>query len=86
MRLFVIVLALILMSCKHPDISTVPSDNPEIHFGIIGHVDGCTVYRFHDYGEPVYFVRCNGPASTAWNEKHFNGKYTMLVPKQVDTE
>ena len=28
--------------------------------------EGCTVYRFTDYGNPRYFTNCSG--STAWQE------------------
>lgn len=40
-------------------------------------VDGCTVYRFFDYGYPRYFAKCNAASvTTTAQECHLVGKVT----------
>lgn len=42
--------------------------------------DGCTVYRFYDYGNARYFTNCGG--STEWRET--SGPKGQTIPKEVN--
>ena len=53
-----------LTSCTVDPISTKETGNKGLTVDVIGHVDDCSIYRFHDGGYDHYFVRCGQQLST----------------------
>lgn len=58
MKKLIFVALLALLGCGKDPMSKASTDNPEITVSTLFTHDGCTVYRFSDYGNPHYFVRC----------------------------
>jgi hypothetical protein len=64
---------LLLTGCGADFIERKDTGNVEIEGGMIAVIDGCSVYRFKDGGERVYFVRCSDrTVTTSW--EHSCGK------------
>lgn len=63
--------ALLLAGCGEKAIGIDPTNNAFVNVERLFDHDGCTVYRFHDYGHPRYYVRCRDqPARTEWTETY----------------
>jgi len=60
---------LVLNGCERAVPSKVfpPSAPGSVEVSVIGHADGCTIYRFMDSLEYVYFVRCAGQTTTSYS-------------------
>jgi hypothetical protein len=58
-----------LAACGKRAEGVSPSSNAGVKVERLFTTDGCTVYRFEDYGHYRYFVRCEGGMShTQWQE------------------
>ena len=60
----ILLVALLLYGCGEPKY-TAATDNPDYELKVLFDHDSCRAYRFHDRGQPVYFVRCNGAYTEA---------------------
>lgn len=61
----ILILAVLLAGCgKDPE--TTQQVNAQFKVDTLFTKDGCTVYRFHDYGDARYFTNCRG--AVAWRE------------------
>lgn len=61
---FILSLGLIVACSKQP-LSTESTNNADISVERLFDIDGCRVYRFMDYGDPHYFVRCGNVVTTS---------------------
>jgi hypothetical protein len=65
----VVIAALFIAGCGQKPMASATTGNPELPASKMFTYDGCTVYRFSDYGQPHYFAKCDGKAaSTQWSE------------------
>lgn len=72
MRTAIIVaaMAVALTACEVVEpTSSAPTDNPGVAVARLFEVDGCTVYRFEDFGRKVYFTKCPSNADISYSEK-----------------
>jgi hypothetical protein len=61
-------LVLILSACAKGPRETAATDNPEVAVSKMFTHDGCTVYRFSDAGNYVYYAKCEGgQTNTSWD-------------------
>ena len=68
-------MALALSGCGEDPVSQSRTDNPAINVGLLFEHEGCRVYRFKDYGRPIYYTHCpSGASRTEWHEHTNNGK------------
>jgi len=58
------------------------TENPEAKVKVLFTVDGCTVYRFLDAGDYIYFTNCNG--QTFNKDCYWSGKVYICKEKSVD--
>ena len=90
LRLSAMLGALLVSGCGQKEVERpaaiehAPTNNQQIQVEKLFDHDGCTAYRFWDYGYK-YYVRCkDGPAKTQWQVPRMCGKvacpYTMEVP------
>lgn len=73
MRRFVFLAALVLFiaGCVKDPVLTSKTNNADIEVELLFEHDGCRVYRFHDAGRAIYFVK--GGSDVRWNTgKHGN--------------
>jgi starvation-inducible outer membrane lipoprotein len=61
--------ALLLSGCARDPVETSRTDNPQINVEKLFEHDGCSVYRFMDGGNFVYYTNCQGSTQTS------RGKY-----------
>lgn len=54
-----------LNGCEVDAVSTSRTDNADVQVDKLFTHDGCTVYRFEDYGNHHYFVKCVPPVQEA---------------------
>lgn len=74
-RLALAAACLLAAGCGEKAIGIDPTNNAAVNVERLFDHDGCTVYRFHDYGHPRYYVRCRDqPARTEWTETYQCGK------------
>lgn len=54
------------LSCTRqiPITKVIPENNKTYKVDFLFEYDGCKVYRFQDYGYPVYFTNCNGEVTS----------------------
>lgn len=80
--LFVILILMLvaLAACEKPAQRKVSTSNASIDVQELFVKDGCTVYRFYDNGDAVYFVRCGSQAEMSWNKIRTSGKVTYVQP------
>lgn len=57
--------ALALAGCARDPVETSRTDNPQINVSKLFEYDGCSVYRFMDGGEFVYYSNCRGSTQTS---------------------
>jgi hypothetical protein len=83
LRLIVLVaLCLAVAGCtKAPETSVVTGSNGGFIVDRLFSIDGCTVYRFTDGGNPRYFTNCSG--STAWQESSGKATREVAIPGGV---
>jgi len=62
----VLIISCGFFSCNHqiPISKVTPENNKTYHVDFLFEHDGCKVYRFHDYGNSVYFTNCNGDVTS----------------------
>ena len=62
--------------CENRAIGVQPTSNGNVKLELLFEHDGCKVYRFMDFGEPVYYADCRGSGSTTTSMKwdHIEGK------------
>lgn len=62
-------MAVALVACQRTDpVSVARTDNPEINVARLLDIDGCTVYRFRDNVQYVYFTKCPSNADVSYTE------------------
>ena len=86
-KTFPLLAALLLTACG-PDRQVRedrPSDNGDYTPSVLFTVDGCTVYRFVDKSEYVYFTRCDRVVRTTHMDLQQRGKVHVTVPRTVET-
>lgn len=64
--LFLLMVSTGFISCAlHMPVSRVtPENNKTYSVDFLFELDGCKVYRFRDYGNHVYFTKCNGDVTS----------------------
>lgn len=62
--------AIALAGCKERlPLSSATTNNRDYEAAKLFTHDGCTVYRFYDYGNYRYFTKCeHADSATSWNE------------------
>jgi hypothetical protein len=85
-RTLAAIAAVALAACGADPVGVNSSSNPEIKVERLFDHEGCTMYRFHDFGSARYYVRCNAsPSNVEWDERRYCGKTTCTVPFSVMT-
>jgi hypothetical protein len=59
-----VVATLALAACAKEPTSRTATDNPDVPVETLFTHDGCTVYRFTDYGDAVHFAKCESGTAT----------------------
>jgi hypothetical protein len=75
-------LGISIVGCGVDSERTVKTSNPKTEVELLFTNDGCRVYRFMDYGEPVYYADCRTDGSgesTTMNWRHLEGKVTHTL-------
>lgn len=86
LKIVIAVLALALVGCSAKSVETSDTNNAEIRVDRLFDHDGCTVYRFMDFGAPRYFAKCrDGSSRTEWSESVPCGKTTCIRPHAIQT-
>ena len=67
-----ILLAVLLLGCAEDPIETKKTNNPGIEVGLLFEHEGCRVYRFYDYLERHYFVRCKSGEQQVFDRRTEN--------------
>ena len=70
----ILLLALAVAGCTAQPDSTGPTSNAETPVDTLFTKDGCTVYRFRNYGNHHYFARCIGAEQSLVQERVSCGK------------
>ncbi|MGA2886295.1 MAG: DUF4884 domain-containing protein [Halobacteriota archaeon] len=73
-----------LVACEKDPVAHVQTDNKNISVDLLFEHNGCTVYRFWDMGEPIYYSNCGGSTQTSWRERH--GKTTVAKNVSVSND
>lgn len=80
---FACLTGLIIAGCGKDAEKRVTTTNNGVQLELMFENDGCKVYRFTDFGEPVYYADCRGAKSqnettetteTSMNWRHMVGK------------
>lgn len=70
-------------SCKKTPQLMEQSSNSEIKIELLFEKDGCKVYRFYDYGQPIYFTDCRGKVE--YEHYQSNGESGQNIRVQNET-
>jgi len=81
-----------LIGCTEsvPSLENKITDNPTANVNVLFNIDGCTVYRFYDHGDYVYFTKCDPAYKTqtirVYQECYYSGKVLICndQKKQVN--
>jgi hypothetical protein len=77
------------LACTTPPLSTSPTNNEKFTIDKLFTHDNCTIYRFSDGGNYIYYADCSGnqSSSTLWNITESCGKNCVhVIHYQVITE
>ncbi len=86
MKVLVVLISIVLVSCKAEPIELRQTNNSEIKIGLLFEYDGCRGYRFLDGSQSVYYVNCGAAVHAVWNTTESCGKNCVQdVPHQVTT-
>lgn len=75
-----IVTATLFSACGKKGIEKQQTNNANIEVTLMFEHDGCKLYRFYDYGEPVYYSTCKG------STKYAVVRDSTLIKKSVTTD
>ncbi|WP_241576603.1 DUF4884 domain-containing protein [Rosenbergiella collisarenosi] len=83
----VLVLSVMLLSGCYNDPQEVTTTENDYHVGKLFTVDGCSVYRFKDAGNNIYFSNCRGEVDSSYKRasKHSKTIHTR-VPTNVEEQ
>lgn len=79
-------IALAVAACGKEPVARSKTDNSRVEVETLFGHDGCTVYRFHDYGRAVYFARCAESTTASLSHHESCGKgcrRTVLTTTQT---
>lgn len=77
-------LALVLSGCGKDPVFTSSTDNPNVAVSKMFEFEGCTVYRFKDAGNYVYYSNCPG-TTQSFRTESCGKNCTEHVPVTVQT-
>ncbi len=67
-------------------VSTNATNNPRVPVSLLLEHDGCKVYRFEDYYQYRYFVKCaSGEAAALGAHTEKRGKTRVTITEEVPT-
>lgn len=71
-----VVASFLAFGCAKDAEKRVSTTNSGVNVELMFQNDGCKIYRFMDFGEPVYYADCRGAGSTTTSTKweHMEGK------------
>ncbi len=72
----IVVAVFFAVGCAKDAVKRVSTTNNGVEVELMFENDGCKVYRFMDFGEPVYYADCRASGSTQTSTKwgHMVGK------------
>jgi hypothetical protein len=77
---FLAAVVVLLVACDAQPEKPAKSSNAKVEVQILTRTeDGCTIYRFYDGGDKVYFVRCNGYTAASWDTTVMAGESATVV-------
>lgn len=79
----ILITIILLTGCSKTPIGIEQTSNSTIQVDLLFEKDGVKVYRFTDYGRPIYYTDARG--STQWSESRNNGKQSYSVTRNVPT-
>jgi hypothetical protein len=76
--------SLVLAACGKDPVFTSSTDNPNVAVSKMFEFEGCTVYRFKDAGNYVYYSNCPG-TTQSFRTESCGKNCTEHVPVTVQT-
>lgn len=77
-KALILLSAALLTACDHDPVSVKTAGN-DVHVGKLFTVDGCTVYRFADAGNRIYFSNCNGQTQYDYSDGNVSHRVQSLT-------
>ena len=62
------------------------TSNSKVKLQLLFEHDGCKVYRFWDFGDPVYYTNCRGDNRVSMQWQHQEDKHTRLLQSVTVTK
>ncbi|MGC1390171.1 MAG: DUF4884 domain-containing protein [Bacteroidales bacterium] len=78
--LLILIVSCEFLSCTRqiPISKVTPENNKTYKVEFLFEYDGCKVYRFQDYGYPVYFTNCNGEITSIKSDSTKNRTINVI--------
>ena len=78
--LLILIVSCEFLSCTRqiPVSKVIPENNKTYKVEFLFEYDGCKVYRFLDYGYPVYFTNCNGEVTSIKSDSTKNRTINVI--------
>lgn len=81
LKALILLSAVLLSGCNHDPVDVKTAGNG-VNVGKLFTVDGCTVYRFSDGGNSIYFSNCNGQTQYDYSDGKTSHRVQSLTNLQ----
>lgn len=71
--------ALLVTGCAKNPVSTNSTSNPNVEVDKLFTFDGCTIYRFTDNNNYIYYSKCGSSSDVSWQQPKGKTSYPTEV-------